>query len=104
MTERTLNDEVDNLKNDISKLSGDVAALLSLMKDLGAEKVDGARESLDEEMVKRREELRQRLRDVQARGESAAESLEEEVALHPMRSVMLAFGLGYVAAKLFRGK
>lgn len=103
-SESKLNDELDTLKEDIAKLSRDVGSLLGVFKDLGAEQVDGAKESVDDEVTRRREEIRNSLLGIKARGESTAASIEEEVALNPMRSVLLAFGVGFVMAKLFRGK
>lgn len=101
MADKKLNDEVDNLKEDINRLSKDVSALLNALKQSGLDRADEARETFDKELERRREEIRRNMTEAKARGESAAASLEEEVTLHPMRSVLLAFGVGYVAAKLF---
>lgn len=96
--------ELDNLRMDISRLGRDVSALLSVFKEAGTEQVDGARESLDEEVARRRDEIIASFQRVQARGESTAASLEDEVIRHPMRSVLIAFGMGYLASKIMRSK
>ncbi|MEX1032999.1 MAG: hypothetical protein WDZ30_06530 [Cellvibrionaceae bacterium] len=104
MAGNNLNKEIDTLKEDIVKLSNDVAALLGVFKDLGAETVGDAANSLNEEVAKRREEFRETLLGAKAQGDKVAEGLEEEIVQHPLRSVLVAFGVGYVLAKLMRGK
>lgn len=104
MEEDNLDREVETLKEDIAKLSGDIADVLRVLQRLGAGKIDAARESLDGEAEKYGEDIRQAFQGAKARGESAAENLETEIALHPLRSVLVAFGVGYVVAKLMRGK
>lgn len=104
MVEPKLDKEVDTLKEDIAKLSGDIADVLGVLKKLGAGKIDAVRESLDGEAEKYGEDIRQAYEGAKARGETAADSLEAEITLHPLRSVLVAFGVGYVVAKLMRGK
>ncbi|HKI73064.1 MAG TPA: SIMPL domain-containing protein [Pseudomonadales bacterium] len=99
-TETNLHEEFETLKEDVAKLRTDVGDLLSVLKAMGAEKVGDARESLDDELARRREELRAALKGARARGEHAAEALEGEITDHPMSSVIAAFGMGFLIAKL----
>lgn len=100
MADKKLNEEVDNLKEDIAKLSSDITAVLNALKQSGLDSADEARATFERELERRREEIRRNMAEAKARGDSAAASLEEEVTLHPIRSVALAFGLGYIAAKI----
>jgi ElaB/YqjD/DUF883 family membrane-anchored ribosome-binding protein len=99
-----INAELDSLKSDIGRLSRDVSALLSVFKQAGTDQVGGVKESLDEEVARRRDEIIASFQQVQDRGESTAASLEEEVIRHPMRSVLIAFGIGYLASKVLRSR
>lgn len=99
-TETNLNQEFETLRADVAKLRSDVGDLLDVLKALGAEKVSDARTTLDEELLKRREELRAALNGAKARGERAAQAVEGEITEHPMSSVMAAFGMGFLIAKL----
>ena len=92
--------ELETLKADVSKLRGDVGELLDLLKAMGLEKVSGAKETLDEELEKRREEFQEALKAARARGERTARAVEGEITDHPLGSVMTAFGLGFIIAKL----
>jgi ElaB/YqjD/DUF883 family membrane-anchored ribosome-binding protein len=104
MAEQRLNEEVNNLRSDVAKLTGDVTALLTALRQMGVDNVNDARESLDDEIAKRRDSFRRNLASARARGEHTADSLEGEVARHPIRSVLVAFGIGYVMAKMTKSK
>jgi ElaB/YqjD/DUF883 family membrane-anchored ribosome-binding protein len=99
-TDTNLQNELETLKADVAKLRSDVGDLVNTLKALGVEKASGAKASLDEELEKRREELRDALKGAKARGERAANAVEGEIAEHPMSSVMAAFGMGFLIAKL----
>lgn len=98
--EKDLQEELATLKADVKKLSEDVGDLLGVLRELGVDKVNSARSSLDEELDRRRDELRTALNSARARGEKAADAVEGEIAQHPMSSVMAAFGMGFLIAKL----
>lgn len=100
MADSQLNKEFDTLKSDVAKLRGDMASLLGTLQDLSAEKVGNAKSSVGEEYVRRRQRLRETLTGARARGERAAASVEEEIARHPVTSLVAAFGVGFVVAKL----
>ena len=99
-TETNLHEEMETLKADVAKLRSDVGDLLDVLKALGAEKVGDAKATLDEQLERRREELRDALMGAKARGERAQQAVEGEIADHPLSSVMAAFGMGFLIAKL----
>jgi ElaB/YqjD/DUF883 family membrane-anchored ribosome-binding protein len=102
---------IDTLKQDFGQLSRDVRTLVSMFKDLGTDQVESARESIGEEITSRREDIAKRrdevmgsLRRAKTRGHRAEQSLEAKIAHHPVRSVVLAFGVGYIAARISKRK
>ena len=99
-TDTNLNEELETLKADMAKLRGDVGNLLDVLKALGLEKAGDAKASFDDELEKRREEIRDALMGARARGQQAQHAVEGEIADHPLSSVMAAFGMGFLIAKL----
>jgi ElaB/YqjD/DUF883 family membrane-anchored ribosome-binding protein len=50
-------------------------------------------------------ELQQTLEEVRARSELALKDLTKEIERHPLRSIAVAIGIGYIVARLFgRGR
>lgn len=99
-TDTDLHNEMETLKADVAKLRADVGDLLDVLKALGAEKVTDAKATIDEELERRRRELRDALTGMKARGDRAASAVEGEITDHPLSSVMAAFGMGFLIAKL----
>lgn len=99
-TDSDLKAELDVLKADVAKLRGDVGDLVTLLKTLGGEKVEHAKSSLDDELERRRAELRDVLTGARSRGEQAMDAAQAEIGLHPFSTVMAAFGIGFLVSKL----
>jgi len=100
MTDDTLAKELESLKADISKLRADVADLTSALKGVAAEKADTANAKLHEEIREARDELRRRIKHAREYGEQRVDEFENQVGEHPVGSVLTAFGIGFVIAKL----
>ena len=103
MVDKNVHDELQNLKDDVTKLRTDVSELVGLLKDLGAEKIDAARGNVAEELQARREQLREAMGKAKARGKKAADDIESQISEHPLSSLLAAFGLGFIIAKLSGG-
>ena len=100
MGDKNLQEEMQNIKDDVAKLRADVSDLVGLLKDLGAEKAGEAKASVNEEL---RERLRQAVGGAKERGQKAADEVEERIAQHPLSSLLAAFGIGFIIAKLTNG-
>lgn len=104
MAENELQDELKRLRSDLSNLQKDVADLVGMLRDLGVNKVEGMRSSIEDEIRSRREELRRRLNEARTGSrravEDAVEGLEQGIGQHPLSSLIIAFGLGFIIAKL----
>jgi ElaB/YqjD/DUF883 family membrane-anchored ribosome-binding protein len=101
MAERDpIRDELKALKEDFAKLHGDVAELVKAVRDTGGAKAHAARDSLEEELRRRRDRVRERLDEARATGRRKAAELEDEVTQHPFASLAAAFGVGFLLAKL----
>jgi len=103
MADEKLKEEFDTLKGDFAKLRTDVADLLDVLKELGATRAGEARTSVEEELRARREQLREALHGAEERTRKAAKDVEDTVAEHPLSSLLAAFGVGFILAKLSQG-
>lgn len=103
MAERDLHAELDTIKADMAKLRVDVAELGDILRELGAEKIGGARESVADEVRRAREELDRRFQSARQRGRKAAEDVEHAVEEHPFSSLVTAFGIGFIVSRLLDG-
>ena len=100
MADSELQKQMDDLKADIRALKTDVADLAKILKDVGVGKVHDARSSLEEDLEFGREELRRRWNEARARGQKTVDDLESEIGQRPFSSVLTAFGVGFMIAKL----
>ena len=100
MAEKDLDQEIKQLREDFATLQADVSELTSALRDAGVRRVDEARESASERLRSRRERLEEQLRSAQGRGREAVDDLEATIGGHPLSSLAMAFGVGFVLAKL----
>lgn len=110
----TENDELAALKADFAQLREDVTAISEGLRELlqreqdsrsrrtsGEETATGDDEESAEESL--RDEwrvLRERFEETRRHGTQTLDDVEEEVARHPLASLALAFGVGYLYARL----
>jgi ElaB/YqjD/DUF883 family membrane-anchored ribosome-binding protein len=85
-----IHQELDKLKTDIEALRKDVASMAQSVKELGVQK--------GQEALTRAEELGERAR---SRARYAEERFSDEIGERPFVSLLAAFGLGFIVAKLF---
>lgn len=106
----TKHDEMDALKSEFESLRADVASLTeSFEQFLNQQSGPGGNASGQEEQAGPSDEalsewevLRQRLEAARTGSEQAVRELRSEVEQHPVASVGIALGLGYLLGKLFR--
>jgi hypothetical protein len=113
MTERTNDKELEALKADIARLREEIAGLTAGAKDIAGAKTAGAhddvaRAATGEEALESGEQgfgvfadLLHKLDTSRIQGEKVIKGLADEVEGHPLAGFMVAFGLGYIIAKLW---
>lgn len=100
MAERDVNAEIKQLRDDFATLRNDVSELTALLRDLGVERFEGAKDAAADELRASREELRRRLQAARATGRDAVEDIGETIGGHALSSIGMAFGVGFLLAKL----
>jgi ElaB/YqjD/DUF883 family membrane-anchored ribosome-binding protein len=100
MADDALAKELETLKADIAKLRADVSDLTKVIKNVAADKTDDAKSNVYDEIQEAREELRRKINEARDYGKQRVDELEGQVGEHPLGSVLAAFGVGFVIAKL----
>jgi len=100
MAEADLKKEMDQLRADLAALRGDVADLAKALKSAGAHKAESVKGSVEEELNKYRDILREKMDEAKSKGYEAKDKMDEQIATHPYTSLVTAFGIGYLLAKL----
>ncbi|AJY45821.1 DUF883 family protein [Martelella endophytica] len=91
-----------DIQAQIDQLRGDIANLTKLIGDLGSEKASQARaraEKLRDDATKAGQEAYDRARDEAL---SMEEDLEDRIRMKPLQSILIAAGVGFLAALFTR--
>lgn len=100
MADMNLQNELNTLKDDITKLRADMADLGTALKDVAADKARSTKSRLAEGAEEFSANVRERLEEARQKGHEAMDNLEEQIAGHPMGSIITAFGVGFIIASM----
>lgn len=100
MAEDSIRKELDTLKEDIAKLRNDIVDLTSVIRDVASEKVASTKADAQQRVQGAWEEIERKLDDVLDQGRATVGNMEEKITAHPAGSMLTAFGLGFIIAKL----
>jgi polyhydroxyalkanoate synthesis regulator phasin len=113
MTEKTHENELDALKADIARLREEISGLVAKAANAAGtqaagnhpgerhEASEGKGEIDGEQDQDMWTDLLRTFETSKAQGEKVIKNLSAEVEQHPLMSIMAAFGLGYIVAKLW---
>jgi ElaB/YqjD/DUF883 family membrane-anchored ribosome-binding protein len=100
MADDQIRKEMDALKADITQLRQDIAGLTSAVHDVASDKVQKTRDDTREGIRNAWEELERKLDEVIDQGKSTMGDVQTRIGQHPTGSLLTAFGIGFVVAKL----
>ncbi len=103
MAEDPIRKELDALKADIAQLRDDIAGLSTAVKQAGTDKAQEACAQAEAAAHDTWQEIEDKLNDVIEEGKKTINSAEQQIGQHPRGSLLTAFGLGFIIAKLFGG-
>ena len=90
--------EMESLRAGFNKLRSDVAELFTHAFGFGRSGADYAREYGMDAM----EQIKGRFNDLRARGADQMASFEHSIEEKPLQSALIAFGVGFLIAKLLK--
>jgi len=99
MAERA-KDDFESLREDLATLREDVAKLAADLRGLAGNAAGAARHAASEEGARLREDLEETLRSIVGRGNKVVESASARIEERPLVSVLLAFVVGFVLARI----
>lgn len=106
-TQKDTNAELDAVKADLAQLRGDVSDLLQAVREQNEQQVRDrathARDEVQSAFQEGMDTLNRGYQRVRDQGERRVEDAEQMVGDHPFTSVVAAFGIGFVIAKLLDG-
>lgn len=94
-----VNAELDGLKNSFAQLKHDMVDLFSRAFGLGRTSADAAKGQAADAM----ETLKHRLADLKERGSDQVAVVGKKIEENPLPSALIAFGVGFILAKLLGG-
>jgi ElaB/YqjD/DUF883 family membrane-anchored ribosome-binding protein len=104
MTEKTHDKDLDALKADIANLREEIAGLAAGVKNAAGIHAKQSHSAAQQEGFGVWADLLHKFDSSKIQSEKVVRDLSAEVEQHPLVSIMAAFGLGYIIAKLwYRG-
>jgi ElaB/YqjD/DUF883 family membrane-anchored ribosome-binding protein len=101
----TGNEELAAIKQDMHQLKADLAELLSAMKTRGQNKAEALGQDAINTLHDAIDTLNQRVNaakeGVSEKTRATVDQAEQVIERHPVASLLTAFGIGFVLAKLF---
>lgn len=100
MADESVRKELDALKADIAQLREDIAGLTTAVRDAASEKVQQTRDDTQERLRSAWEDLESKLNETLEQGKATLGDVEARIGQHPAGSLLTAFGVGFIVAKL----
>ena len=97
---KTDNEEIDALKDDIARLREDIAKLASSVLGAASDTLDDARARVNGKSQEARDKVMGKMNEGIDHGKQFLDDLDTQVTRHPVGSVLIAFGVGLLIAKI----
>lgn len=100
MDTKSDNEEIDALKEDIARLREDIASLAASILGAASDTLDDARVRVSRKSQQAGDEVMGKINEGIDQGKEFLDDLDARVARHPVGSVLIAFGVGLLIAKI----
>ena len=104
MAEKELQAELEQMRADMEKLRADFSGVAAALKAAGKAEAASVKEHAHELMENAEEEIKRLLCVLRDKSKQGAEAVEHKVAEHPFITLVAAFGVGFLLAKLIDRK
>ncbi len=103
MADDAMRDEMDALKADLAQLREDILDLTEAVKDTASNNAQATKARAKERLQTIWDDFEKRFEDLLDEGKATFDRAEQKVGEHPTGSILTAFGLGYIIAKVMDG-
>jgi ElaB/YqjD/DUF883 family membrane-anchored ribosome-binding protein len=100
MADDPIRKEMDALKADVAQLRQDIRGLTEAIRDVASDKAQQTRTDTEERLRGAWEDLERKLDEVIDQGRATLGDVQQQIGQHPAGSLLTAFGVGFVVAKL----
>jgi ElaB/YqjD/DUF883 family membrane-anchored ribosome-binding protein len=100
MADDPIRKEMDALKADIAQLRQDIRGLTAAVRDVASDKARQTRSDTQERLQGAWEDLERKLDEVIDQGRATMGDVQSQIGQHPAGSLLTAFGVGFIIAKL----
>ncbi len=96
--------DMESLKEEFATLRSDVASIVATLGKMSQSEVAEATDSVTETLEENSNwnDMKSQIEQARAQGEQLSQDLSEEVTRHPLASIAIAFGIGYIASKIVK--
>ncbi|WP_456322372.1 DUF883 family protein [Hydrogenimonas sp.] len=102
---QTESKEIKELKTEIEALKNDLSRLTETLADIAQKKTKEKSEAVKEQILSQiPEEQLEQIETLKAQGEEIIETVKSQQAQHPMGTLALAAGIGFLLGKLLGTK
>ena len=95
-------DGLDELQKELKALRADLSSLVATVKEIGTNQAEQLASQVKGAVGELGSRIRMTAEEARERGEEAAHEIEEMIGRHPLTSVMVAMGVGFVVGALTR--
>mgnify|MGYP001812697098 FL=1 len=95
-------EEMESLREELATLRSDVASIVATLGRISESKLSEATDTVADKLGGKAglDDISAQLELIRARGEQLGEELSEEVVMHPLASIAIAFGVGYLLSRI----
>jgi ElaB/YqjD/DUF883 family membrane-anchored ribosome-binding protein len=90
----------EDMREEFDALRKDVSEIMALLKDKGSAYKDELSEQIEEKFEDYQARARQGAEEVYEKGSEGLEEVGSRIRQHPLASLAIAFGAGYIISKL----
>lgn len=99
-TSKSKDSEAEDIREEFEALKAQLAELVGTIKELGESKGQDVKQTLNAEREKLQAQAQEKIQAAQEMGDAGLEDLTNRVHENPLKSVAIAFGVGYVLSKI----
>jgi len=94
--------DADELARQIKQIQSDFASLAETLKSIGLDRIGDVSEAFSDAVEQASDAVHDSTAEARERGENLAADVRDAITRNPFRTILVAFGVGYLLARLTR--